>query len=293
MDNKGHTMKKQNKSSLIINLTPKDYQIFDLRIKKPLTFEVFGKIDEGGSMVLQETDEVLILNKKLEYFTPNSVAILLSISSKALKYSKDLFDKYLNPNNTNIELSKAENKIEFIKFKSTEVCDYIEQIQTSIVFAYTALEAFANLSIPENYFYYQKVKNKGIDERYDKIAIEKWINLTIKLQTILPQIYKTKAIEKIKEWSYFLKLEKYRHEIVHQKSIEHTDFYKVYFQKDIFSICSSAEAIIKFFYDNYSLEKSNPLWPWIVGKEKEFPIFKGDPDNFEVIGNIYEGRKKK
>lgn len=286
-------MNNKSKPSLIINLRPEDYEIFDMRIKKPLTYEVFGKVDEGGSMVLQEKDEVLISNKKLEYFIPNNVAVLLSISQKAKCIAAELFEKNFNPTKTNIEILKAEDKINFAKRKSIEVADYIEQIQTSIVFAYTTLEAFANLSIPEEYYFYQKVKSKGIDERYDKTAIEKWINLTTKLQNILPIIYKTKPIEKSKDWAYFVKLEKYRHEIVHQKSIEHTGFYKVYFQKDIFAICSCAEAIIKFFYDNHSLEKSNPLWPWIIGKEKEFPIFKGDPEKFEVVGNIHEGIKKK
>lgn len=285
--------KKKGKHLLIINLKPDDYKIFDQRIKKPLTIEVFGKVDEGGSMVLQETDEISIKGKPFDYFTPNNVAVLLSISSKALNKARKLFDENLNPDNSEIELSKASDKIEFLKSKSQEVCDYIEEIQTSIVFAYTSLEAFANLSIPEGYYHIQTIKNKGIDERFDKKAIERWISLTIKLQTILPKIYKTSPIKKNKKWSYFTKLEKYRHEIVHQKSIEHTDFYKVYFQRDIFSICECAEGIIKFFYDQHSLEKSNPLWPWIVGNEKEFPIFQGDPEHYEVIGNIYEGKKKK
>jgi len=135
---------KKGKQSLIINLRPDDYEIFDQRIKKPLTIEVFGKVDEDGSMVLQETDELSIKGKPLDYFTPNSVAVLLSISNKAIERSKRLFDDNLNPDNSEIELSKATDKIDFLKTKSKEVCDYIEEIQTSIVFAYTSLEAFAD-----------------------------------------------------------------------------------------------------------------------------------------------------
>lgn len=286
-------MTKKRKESLIINLSPEDYQIFDNRIKKPITFQVPDELNGDSSMVLQETDEVKLKKKRLDFFTPNNVAILLSISSRSLKKAKDIFDSKLNPDTSTIELSKATNKLEFLKLISKDVCDYIEEIQASIVFAYTALEAFANLSIPEDYYHIQRVNNKGIDERYDKTAIERWITLSTKLSTILPKVYKTRAIDKDKSWNLFVNLERYRHEIIHQKSIEHTEFYKHYFQKDIFDICTCAEKIIKFFYDNHSLEKSNPLWPWIVGKEKEFPIFKGDSKNFEVIGNIYEGKKKK
>jgi hypothetical protein len=286
-------MTKKKRESLIINLKPEDYQIFDNRIKKPVTFQVFDELKGGGSMVLQETDEVNVKNIRLDFFTPNNVSILLSISSRSLKKANDIFDNKLNPDKNTIEVSKATDKLGFLKLISKDVCDYIEEIQASIVFAYTALEAFANLSIPEDYYHIQRVNNKGIDERYDKAAIERWITLSTKLSTILPKIYRTKAIDKDKSWSLFVKLEKYRHEIIHQKSIEHTEFYKHYFQKDIFDVCTCAEKIIKFFYDNHSLEKSNPLWPWIVGKEKEFPSFKGDPKNFEVVGNIYEGKKKR
>ena len=40
----------------------------------------------------------------------------------------------------------------------------------------------------------QEQQRKGIDERYDKEAIEKWISLTTKLNVILPEIYKTKKL---------------------------------------------------------------------------------------------------
>ena len=38
--------------------------------------------------------------------------------------------------------------------------------------------------------------------------------------------------------------------------------------------------------------KTNPLWPSAIGKEKAFPIAEFDSKNFEVIGNLYEGKKK-
>ena len=109
----------------------------------------------------------------------------------------------------------------------------------------------------------------------------------------MPEIYKTKKIQDTNHWSYFVKLEKLRHEIIHQKSIDRTEFYKVYFNSDIFKVLNIGEEIIKYFYTNQKLNTSNPLWPWVVGEDKEFPIFKADPKRFEVIGNIHEGLKKK
>ena len=52
------------------------------------------------------------------------------------------------------------------------IYNYIEEIQTAIVFGYTALEAFSNLSIPEKYVYTAKPNSKGIVEAFDKMAIE-------------------------------------------------------------------------------------------------------------------------
>jgi len=51
---------------------------------------------------------------------------------------------------------------------------------------------------------------------------------------------------------------------------------------------------MKFYYEeNCKKQKIDPLWPWLINKEKEFPIttdFKSE--NFEVIGNLYKGKKK-
>ncbi len=284
----------KGKHSVIMNLDPKDYEIFDQRIRKPVSVVVdLEDSEELGTMVLQDTDEISIRGKKLDYFLPNNVGVLLSVSSKAFKRAQVIYEEKLNPANTTISLSEAKDKIPFLKAKSSDFCDYVEEIQTSIVFAYTALEAFANLSIPSNYHHIQKVHNKGIDERYDKKAIERWIDLETKLKTILTNIYGTPKIDKTKTWAYFKNLEDYRHNIIHQKSIEHTDFYKRYFKKDIANICNCSEAIIRFFYDQNKLNNTNPLWPWIVGKEKEFPIRKDKGENYEVVGNVYEGRTKK
>lgn len=285
-------MSLRNKPYLIIGLNPQDYEIFDKRIMKPITYQLsFEEEKIEGSMVSQIIDDVQIGKKKIEYCMPNNVGVLLSISKKSNEQAKKYFKEHFEEiDQANID---KEDKIKFLKRKSIEVCDYIELIQSSIVFSYTSLEAFSNLSIPENYFYVQKIKSKGIDERYDKEAIEKWINLTTKLNVILPEIYKTKKLQETNLWSYFTKLEKLRHEIIHQKSIDRTEFYKVYFNRDIFKVSNIGEEIIKYFYKNQKLSISNPLWPWVIGDKKEFPIFKADPERFEVIGNIHEGIKKK
>lgn len=279
----------KNKHSLIIALEPDKYQIFDKRIMKPFTYQMEFK-DEGGikgSMVSQICDDVKIKKNKFEFFIPNNVGILLSISNKNKHNAFEFFNEKILKND-----KQESDKIKELKSNSSTFCDYIELIQTSLVFAYTSLEAFSTLSIPSNYTFSKKNKNKGTIEKYDKECIEKWIDLKTKLNTILPEIYKTKKMEETELWSHFIKLEKYRHEIIHQKSIDRTEFYKVYFKEDIFKVASIAEKIIKYFYENQKQSSTNPLWPWVIGEKKEFPIFQADPKRFEVIGNIHEGITK-
>lgn len=284
-----------NKQGLVYCIQPEQYDIFDERISKPICIKSIENGVEKGSMVFQELDEVNFKNNSLTYFPPNNVGLLLSISKRYLKEAKELYAKEINPSTVNHSyVETTQIKKEFLKLKSKIVADYIEMIQICIVFGYTALEAFANLSITDNYEYKVQVKSKGITELYDKKAIERWVKLSDKVSKILPDIYETKKIETAKFWDYFIKLEKYRHDIIHQKSIEKTDFYKTYFNKDIFDICSCPELVLKFFYETHaSKQRTNPLWPWLINRDKEFPLTTDfQSQNFEVIGNLYEGKKK-
>lgn len=59
-------------------------------------------------------------------------------------------------------------------------------------------------------------------------------------------------------------LEKYRNDIIHQKTIDHTEFYKVYFKPGTFDACKSPILVIRFFHDAHADEnRTNPIWPWI------------------------------
>lgn len=282
-----------SKNSLVYCINPSQYEIFDERINKPIWYRKIEKGLEVGSMVSQELDEVNYPNNPLEFFAPNNIGMLLSISQRYKSLAKELYEEKINPKKVNHSYVKTDkDKKLFLQEKSKIAADYIELIQISIVFSYTAIESFANLSIPEDYKYEVKIKNKGITEVYDKTAIERWISLGEKVSNILTEIYKTPKIEAQKFWSNLKTLEKHRHNIIHQKSINRTEFYKEYFKEDIFKQIDSAQTALQFFYNAHSKEnKTNPLWPWAIGKERAFPIADLESKDFEVIGNLYEGKK--
>jgi len=246
-------------------------------------------------MLLQELDSVnLSRNRKATYFVPNNVALLLSSSKSALNSARNIYNKQLSNSNFEIDFEKmgGDHK-QTLGEVSSLVCDYLENIQTSIIFGYTALEAFVNLSIPENYQYIIDKNSRGISEIYDKKAIERWLPLKVKIKNILPDIYNTTPIDRQKCWSHFTNLENYRNDIIHQKSIDRTQFYKTYFKSVIFNVCNSPTEVIRFFHDSHAEQnKTNPIWPWLEGITAVPVNLSYDSSNFEVVGNLYEGIRK-
>ncbi|MEN6383172.1 MAG: hypothetical protein ABFC86_07940 [Rectinema sp.] len=287
---------KNGKTGLVVGLFPEQYKIADPRLNKPVCHQqvVNGKVT--GSMLLQELETASIgIGKEITYLCPNNVAVLLSVSSKALGKARELFEAFFCSPETEFRIERIqEDKKTFLNRVSSAVCDYIEHIQTAIVFAYTALETFENLSIPEGYLYHTENKSKGIKETYDKASIERWLSLKVKVQYVLKEIYATQEPTRQKWWGHFSNLECYRNDIVHQKTIASTSFYKEYFKESIFQVCDSPLLIIRFFYDAHAdNNRTNPIWPWLVNEKNYFPVNREyDSQNFEVIGNVHEGIKE-
>lgn len=289
-------MEKNNKKGLIVGLFPDQYKIGDPRLNKPVCHQQIENGKVTGSMLLQDLDNCTVdRNREITYFCPNNIAILLSVNTKSLQQAKALYCDFFQNPSIKFELKKIEgDKKTFLNAISSRVCDYVECIQTAIVFGYTALETFANLSIPDEYTYEARSSSKGIKETYDKKAIERWLSLKIKFQYVLKDVYQTKKPERQKWWGYFSNLEKYRNDIIHQKTINSTGLYKSYFKKTIFPICESPVSIIRFFYEAHAQNnRTNPIWPWLMNEKNYFPInTQYDSKRFEVIGNIHEGIKK-
>lgn len=262
---------------------------------KPTCHQSYESGELKGSMLIQEVDRVaLTRSRNITYFVPNNIAILLSISKKSLKAARYMYSKHLANGDFEFDLEKMQgSRRSTMNSASALICDYLEHVQSSIVFGYTAIEAFANLSIPGECIYKPEKNNKGISEIYDKKAIERWLPLRTKIEDILVEVYSSEKIQGHRWWDWFKNLEDYRNEIIHQKSISHSEFYKVYFKKNIFNICESPSDVIAFFYNSHAKEnKTNPIWPWIEGVDT-MPISRSyDSSKFEVVGNLYEGIKK-
>lgn len=271
----------------IVGIKPEEYKIKDIRANKPICF--MDKQDSSLSMVVEEIDNIKYNDnsekeRKIEYCAPNNVSILLSTSKRFIKDAKKIFNTTFSSDDFFKKVTEKEKKL----YKNSKVIyDYIEIIQIAIVFSYTALESFANLSIPDGYFYESK-NNKGILEKYDKDSIERWMSLKDKLSKVLVELFKTKDIKKEKFWNDFCDFEKIRNSIIHQKAVDGRDFYKNYFNKNIFKLCEVSEKIIIFFINNNNSNLVCPMWPWVDGAKNFIPITHHVEDEVEVIGNIFE-----
>ena len=101
---------------------------------------------------------------------------------------------------------------------ASSVYDYLELIMASLVFAYTALESFANEQIPETYVYHSHEKN--FTRSYDRGQIERSISLDIKLATILPEVLSISTPKGTRLWQDYKRLNELRDRIIHMKVVD-------------------------------------------------------------------------
>lgn len=251
-------MKANEFKAVILGHKIQDYNLFDLRSMKPKFYE---KADHEGYLI-QELDQCnLDSDTGLKYFIPNSISLSISVCKKNMDHAKHLYRENILPNSGS-DLITDKIDINKINDVSTLVYDFLELVQTSIVFAYISLESFANLSIPEDY-QFKKSNNKGIEEIYNKGAIERWITLDQKLSIILKEIYKTNEIKTTKIWKQFKYLEALRHQIIHQKSIVNIEYFKMYFNPKIFEISTIPNEVISFYENQHmASNQTNPIWPF-------------------------------
>ena len=151
-------------------------------------------------------------DKKLSFDLPNMEALFLDFSYRLWDESENI----IKENNFIKEIKKDD----FFVLDNDEFLNMLEMKMGSIVFAYTALESFANDLIPKEYTYKTERNDKKCSEIYDKSQIERNINLETKLDIILPEILNIKTIKSDNLWSKFKELKKLRDRIIHMKSVD-------------------------------------------------------------------------
>ncbi len=133
---------------------------------------------------------------------PSAPALYLSLAHKA--YTKSLkLHPFKNP-------ISSSNEYEL----STKVYDYLEQISATVIFAFSALEAFANEALPDK-FTHEAKKRSGIFVAFQKDSIERHISLDEKLGDVLPKALGRPSPKGSQIWSDYIVLRRLRDRLIH------------------------------------------------------------------------------
>ena len=151
-----------------------------------------------------------------------------------------------------------------ITFKDDkESFDALELIATSIISAFTAIEAFCNDSIPEDHEYWHNKKSDLILEKSDKKEIERFVSIEKKLNIILPKIFGVDPPKgRSPVWVSYKKLKECRDSLIHAKSHEtrSVDSGKTNLWDKLFKI-QSPHLLAKDVFDWYLKGKEKlPQW---------------------------------
>lgn len=149
--------------------------------------------------------------QEVKFSAPAHAALCLNISNQAYKKLQAIS---INDLFKNTSYGRAAEEGLPLLF------DFFELSFQNIVFAYTALEAFANQTIPDDFVFTKLRQDKRCEESFSKDQIERYLSLDIKLSEVLPQITGTPLSKGASPWTEYAELRKIRDRIIHVKSVD-------------------------------------------------------------------------
>ena len=175
-------------------------------------FNKFTSKDGQPSLMVSASADGKIDNASVSFAIPSHPAICLHVANQAHTKSSsvDLSSLVINSKNSH---QIASDKIGWLY-------NFFEQRFLNIVFSFTALEAFANQTIPDDYIFTKMRQDRRCNEVFNKEQIERHFSLDIKLAEVLPEITGIKFEKSTKLWGDYAKLKSVRDRIVHVKSVD-------------------------------------------------------------------------
>ena len=171
------------------------------------------KHEKGCSVMLSGKAKFGI--KTLNFLIPSMTALFLDYSNDLWMQSQSVLQ---DESAFKARVSKHISKSVVFPTSDDKLFRLFEKRMASIVFAYSALEAFANEYIPDNYVFQKERGDKKCTESYTKEQIENIISMDHKIGTILPEILTVSSPKGTALWERYLILKSLRDRIVHMKS---------------------------------------------------------------------------
>ena len=151
----------------------------------------------------------LTKNKLLTVPIPNATASMLNAASIAYEKARRL--------RTDSGIDKTlKNDVAF--HSETDALDYIERMIESIVLSFSAIEAFANESIPADFVFARHNRSEVILEAADKKTMERHLSIDEKLTSVLPEVLGCATPKGTRCWQEYRALKQARDRIIHMKT---------------------------------------------------------------------------
>lgn len=168
-----------------------------------------GQTVPKGSRLTVSSVMQLTRKTQLTIPLPNATALLLNASAESFSRARSIRD--LNGIDKSLQSDVA--------FRSDkDAFDYVERMIEAIVLAFTALEAFVNETIPEEYVYARHVKSDLILEAASKSTIERRVQIDEKLTAVLPEVLSCQSPKGSRCWQGYKQLKQTRDRLIHMKS---------------------------------------------------------------------------
>lgn len=236
-----------------------------------------GIFQESDSSVgiFQELLITKIEGIEVSVAAPNEIALAIGVSQHAFERAGKLWGR-MRATIKNTKTIYGEEVVEFY--------DFLEEVQTSIVFSYKAVESLCNALIPDDYIYEEK-DGKGIVHLYGKDQIERWIATSTKVTEILPALLECPKPNSQPFWSDFKVLERLRNDIVHSKSKSSAMTLADLFSENVTKYLKSSIALIQFFHDH---AEDRRIFPIVFGGKMVVPIARVN-DASEYLHDVDRG----
>lgn len=171
----------------------------------PFVHPVTGNTIPAESAVTQAA--LLTLGTKRGGITiPNATAMFLDLSKSHWDKALELVNTCKASNDPHGHLPDADSFGAF------------EHYMASVVFACTALEAFANEQIPDSFVYV--IKKNDSDRHYNKEQIERWLTPLEKIGDVLPKALNVPTPKGGKLWEPCRRFFDLRDRVVHMKTAD-------------------------------------------------------------------------
>ncbi|MCX6096763.1 MAG: hypothetical protein NT125_08690 [Candidatus Bipolaricaulota bacterium] len=139
---------------------------------------------------------------------PNGTAVFLSLSRTAYHQATVLL---------NDKGRLGTRGAESVFLNNADGITWTENMAAAVVFAVTALEAFANEMIPKNHIWTKPASGKQRQKRYAKEEIERSLPLDTKLGDVLPAVLASDNPRGTEVWERYLELKGARDRLIHLK----------------------------------------------------------------------------